>query len=166
MIFIGIDPGKSGAVAFLSDEGLAEVFLCPTIPSGKGTKRLYDVQEMVGLILGNTDGLQSFAVLEKQQAMPKQGLSSTFSIGMGFGIWRGILAALEVPSEEPHSRVWQRVICGSIAGDTKARSIQAASRLFPTIDLRISERGRKPHHGKADALCLAEYARRTYNAGK
>ena len=42
----------------------------------------------------------------------------------------------------------------------KPTSINAATRLFPTTDLRKSDRARNPHDGKCDALLIALYAKR------
>jgi len=44
--------------------------------------------------------------------------------------------------------------------DTKATSINAARRLFPEVDLRKSERSKKPDDNKVDSMLMAEYARR------
>jgi len=43
----------------------------------------------------------------------------------------------------------------------KNSSIEVAKRLFPGIDLRRTERSRKDDDGLAEALLMAEYARRT-----
>lgn len=44
--------------------------------------------------------------------------------------------------------------------NTKATSINAAQRLFPSVDFRRNERCRKIDDNKVDALLMAEYARR------
>jgi crossover junction endodeoxyribonuclease RuvC len=162
MMFIGIDPGKSGALAFLYTDGIVETHLCPTL-AGKKSKRLYDVARMVEIITirkGFTP--DAFCVLEQAQPMPGQGVTSMFSIGEGFGLWKGILAALCIPYQIVHPWTWQKVILRDIGGTGKQRAILAAGRLFPKVNLRATEKCRKPHDGIADSLLLAEYARRIY----
>ena len=44
--------------------------------------------------------------------------------------------------------------------DTKATSINAAQRLFPSVDFRRNEQCRKIDDNKVDALLMAEYGRR------
>ena len=46
--------------------------------------------------------------IEKQQAMPKQGLSSTFATGFGYGIYIGLLVASRVPYTEISPVKWKK----------------------------------------------------------
>jgi len=39
-------------------------------------------------------GPQVHVVIEESQSMPGQGVRSYFTIGLGFGVWLGILSAL------------------------------------------------------------------------
>ncbi len=161
---VGIDPGKDGFVAILLPTGEVATEATQTVPVGKtGSKRDYDIAWMVH-VLAIPD--IELVVIEKQQAMPQQGVSSTFSIGRGFGLWEGIVAALEKPHVIVHPRTWQKVMHRDVQGDnTKSRSILAASRLFPAVDLRKTPRCKKPHDGKADAMLLAWYGRHYVLAG-
>lgn len=165
MIFIGIDPGLDGAVAAISPKGEVVVSLVPII-KGEKSKRLYNLAHMRALVshIGYEPRPERrFVVLEKQQAFPGQGLSSTFSIGRGFGIWEGILAGLEIEYIVVPAQRWQKKICPGKKGESKARAIAAASRLFPGISLMISPRAKKPHTGLADAICLARYGEEFFN---
>lgn len=159
MRILGIDPGKDGFLALIPDDGPPEFAQTPTLNiSARGSKRGYDVRGMCRLI---RKMWPSYVILEKQQAMPKQGVASTFSTGYGMGLWEGIVVALDIPYVIVHPRRWQKSMHSDIQGDnTKAKSIMAAQRLFPKVDLRISTRARKPHDGKADALLLAAYGLR------
>ncbi len=154
MMVLGIDPGKDGYLAALDDGVLYATWPMPTIRTGKGNRRDYDVGKMAAIVDDLRPGL---VVLEKQQAMPGQGVASMFSTGVGFGLWLGILAALKIRYEVVHPRTWQRALCRDIAGEPKARALIAARRLFPGVDLRGSERSRKDHAGKVDALLIAYY---------
>ena len=142
--FIGIDPGKTGAVAVLGRDN--------------GELAVHDYEDPGGLALLKNCGLsgQPFAMLEKVSAMPGQGVSSSFKFGANFGEWQGILKALNIPFEFVTPQKWQKGIFDSMAkGDRKAMSLDMARRLFPSADLRL-----KKHHGRSDALLIAEYLRR------
>lgn len=106
---------------------------------------------VVGIDPGKAGAL---VALERQHAMPKQGLASTFSIGRGFGLWQGIVSALELPCLVVTASVWQRAILRAIPGEGKARAILAAEARVPALDLTPGKR-RKPHDGLADACCIA-----------
>ena len=159
-VVIGIDPGKSGAVVALDLDRLPvrswitkDEF---TVLTGK-SKRSY-VEGAMGKALSALHGSEGIvlAVLEKQQAMPKQGISSTFQTGLGFGLWRGVLGALEIPTVVIHSKTWQREICRDLPGDTKKRAILACFHQLPSLDLTPGRRT-KPFDGIADAACMALY---------
>ena len=158
-VYIGIDNGLDGAIAAIYHGTNAVVLeAMPTIKAG--SKRLYDVNAVVKTLTHLSLDIYCFAVLEKAQAMPKQGVSSMFSLGTGYGIMQGVLAALGISYQIAHPRRWQSALCGDLPGTTKERALAACKRLFPEIDLRATERARKPHKGIVDALLIAEYARR------
>jgi crossover junction endodeoxyribonuclease RuvC len=89
--------------------------------------------------------------------MPKQGVSSTFKFGVNFGIWRGILAAYQIPFQLVKPRQWQKGVIRK--ADGKMASLIAARRRWPKAELHL-----KKHHGRADALWIAEWLR-THNQG-
>jgi crossover junction endodeoxyribonuclease RuvC len=98
----------------------------------------------------------AFAVLEKVHAMPRQGVSSSFKFGDSFGTCRTLLSCARVPYELVTPQRWQKSM-GCRTGGDKRISRDAAQRLHPRI--RVT-------HWNADALLLAEYARRLHNSRK
>jgi crossover junction endodeoxyribonuclease RuvC len=155
-IYIGIDPGLSGAIAVIDEHGkVVSLNDTPTlaVKKGKGTKHVYVESAMATLLEG---GLRhdSIVILENVHAFPGQGVTSMFSLGVGVGIWRGIIAALKLPVEFVEPAVWKRAM-GIPTGSDKSVSIVHAAQLFPGADLK-----RKKDHGRADALLIAEYSRR------
>lgn len=157
MIFVGIDPGLTGAVAFLPSQ---QVYDTPTaeVKAGKKKRNVYLPQEMTRILRVRPGGDDEIVChLERQQAMPKQGVSSTFKIGQGFGLWEGILAALGIRYEIVGPQVWQKEMLGSVRGKDAARV--RAQRLFPELTEQLAP---KTKHGRSDALLIAEFARRTY----
>lgn len=158
MIYIGIDPGLNGGIAFLDDETGIVAYKTPTI----GGKE-YDIQAMKIQLTCNR-GESTIAFIENQISMPGQGLTSTLTTGKGFGIWLGLLAGLEIPYQVIGAQQWQKKLFTGVSNklDTKAKSEVVAKRLFPYADFRKSERATKAHDGLTDAACIAEFGRRIH----
>lgn len=148
--FIGIDPGVSGAVASISPGGIQFVD-CPTIKQNGKTKPNPTLMASELKRLATPD---SIIVIEAVHSMPGQGVSSMFSFGMGYGVWLGIIAALAVPVEFVTPQTWKKYY--SLGPDKEASRV-AALQLFPCQAdfLKL-----KKHHGRSEALLLAEYLRR------
>jgi crossover junction endodeoxyribonuclease RuvC len=152
MMLAAIDPGLGGALAVFDDAGaLVALADTPTLvlKVARGTRQTFDIPGMCAL-LGPHVGAGLHVVIEEAQAMPGQGVRSMFSTGYGYGLWLGILAALQVPYTPVRSVVWKKA-CG--LGKDKEQARLRAQQLFPAADLR-----RKRDHGRAEALLLAWYA--------
>lgn len=151
MYTIGIDPGLHGSVAVLDTTG-AVLALCDTptvvIRVQRGTRHAYDAPGLVALLQPYAS-LHSHVVIEESQAMPGQGSRSMFTIGLGYGLWLGILASLQLPHTTVRPQVWKRALH---LGKDKEASRLRAQQLFPGAELR-----RKKDHGRAEALLLAYY---------
>ena len=143
--FIGIDPGKYGALAAVSLDG-SVVYL-----------EAFDHDAYLDAM--NEFGDSGFAIVEHVGAMPKQGSVSMFHFGENFGWIQGALEAYRIPFELVRPAKWKKEF--SCTSD-KNTSIEVAQRMFPSVDLRRTLMCRKPHDGKAEALLMAEYARRKY----
>ena len=146
MIFLGIDPGKSGAIAAVDGVGMVV-----------GTVRLSETPADIYRWLSRMVLLfPPFGLIEKVHSMPKQGVSSTFKFGYSAGMCEGLLVAAGVPHEFITPAKWQGQMQCRTKGDKNVTK-RAAQRLWP--DEKII-------HATADALLLAECARRTYNQRK
>ena len=143
MTYVGIAPGAKGAFAML-DTGTVDV-----LP--------LDMEEFTAA-MRRLDPKQTRVVLEHVSAMPGQGVVSMFTFGTGWGRIMGVLEALRIPYELVKPQKWKKAF--SVTGD-KNSSIAVAKRLYPGIDLRRTERSHKDDDGLAEALLMAEYARRT-----
>lgn len=159
MRYVGIDPGLSGAVALIIGSRSVIFYDTPTELVKKGTtRRTYNpvaMAKILQLIVDHSNhGLH--IGIEYQQAMPKQGVSSTFSIGMGFGLWVGIVAALRVPYTIVIPRIWKKELMGGM-GKEKGASVIRLCQLYP---LAAEDLKRKKDHNRADAGMIAEYVRR------
>ena len=95
--------------------------------------------------------------IEKVSAMPKQGVSSTFSFGVNYGWLRGTLDLGEISYQEVRPQVWKKEF--GLNSD-KAKSIEVCRRLFPSVDLKRTQRCRNQDNNFAEAVLMAEFARR------
>ena len=149
MVYIGIDPGKGGALATIN--GIGDVFIYP-FDKEVYKNVLSDYQRVGGNILAK-------CCLEHVGAAPKQGVVSMFHFGENFGFIQGLLTAYDIPYELVRPQKWKREF--SITAD-KNMAIEVCKRLFPTADLKRTERCKKDCSDFAEALLLAEYARRHF----
>ena len=168
-IFAGVDPGLWGAVAALDEDGrlifaqdtpIIEVKRGKTPKGNVKTRYLYLPTAMADVLVENllrdVERPDSVIVgVENVHSMPAQGVSSTFSLGRGLGLWEGILAALRLPVEMIEPTAWKRAM-GIPAGSDKRASVELALRLFPTAPIKRTQDGR------ADAVLLAEFLRRKH----
>lgn len=156
MRILGIDPGLDGGLAILSSDGLV-IEVMPTLGEGK---RTVDASWLADFLHTNSrfyGGLHG-AYLELVGAMPGQGVTSMFSFGEGFGVLKGVLAALGIPYTLVSPRKWQGAVLGAhTKGDSKGAAAVRAAQLFPGVNFRASQRSRKPHDGMVDAALLAYY---------
>jgi len=141
--FIGIDPGKSGAIAVISS--ILGTFSIP-----------FDETEYMETIRIALDEGDVFAVVEHVGAMPKQGVSSTFAFGQNFGWILGVLSSFRVPYELVRPQKWKKHF--SCTSD-KNTSIEVARRLFPNVNLKRTPKCSKLDDGMAEALLMASYAK-------
>lgn len=151
-LYIGIDPGLTGALAVLDDTlDVVALYDTPTLTlkASRGTRQEYDLPGMVRLLQPYA-GHSAHVVIEESQAMPGQGVRSTFTTGLGFGAWLALLAALEIPYTRVRPAVWKRMFM--LRGHDKEAARLLAQQLFPSADLR-----RKKDHGRAEALLLAAH---------
>jgi Holliday junction resolvasome RuvABC endonuclease subunit len=147
MIYIGVDPGMSGAIVVLRDGRASFV---------KNSETPHDIAHFLRVWLADMDtlGIPYYALIERVNAMPKQGVSSTFKFGQSYGMLRGFLVALSIPFEEVSPVKWQTAM-GCRTGGDKNISKARAQQLFPNI---------KVTHAIADALLIAEHCRRVVGA--
>ena len=145
MIYIGVDPGKNGGFAVIADDALCGIEV-----------HLWDDEGYIAL-MKEMSKYRCIAAVEKVGAMPKQGLSSTFSFGKSAGFIEGVLAALSIPYQLIPPKEWKKLF--GLNSD-KQKSIDVCKHLYPGVSLLPNERCRKDSDGMAESLLLATYAKR------
>ena len=147
MIYIGIDPGKKGGVATISEDGV-KVYQ-------------WDDQRFIEDMRQHANWLDKcVAAVEKVGAMPGQGVTSMFSFGQSYGFILGVLAAFGIPYQLVSPATWKREF--GLLKSQKQDSVDVCKRLFPGVNLLPTERCRKESDGMAEATLTAEYARRKF----
>lgn len=142
---LGIDPGATGAIALLGVAGLVFVEDLSADPA--------QVADAFRAVKAMTLPNKTIAALEQVSAMPGQGVVSMFKFGGSYYSCRALLAYACVPCHLVTPSVWKRDL--GLTGKDKDASLEMARRLFPTADL-----SKKKHIGRAEALLIAEWARR------
>jgi crossover junction endodeoxyribonuclease RuvC len=153
---VGIDPGLSGAVAFLDGEELVEVVDMPVVRP-KGSKPRVDAGELTR-VLANWAPVE--AVVERVGPAPGAGVSSMFRFGYGAGVIEGVLAGLGVKVVLVVPAVWKPAMR---LGSDKDRARAEAQRLFPA---HAGQFVRVRDDGRAEAALLGLYGARLALAAK
>ena len=146
--YMGIDPGKSGALAVIGED--RQIWSMAPFDRAAFLRIMAEFTER-----------DIVCCLEHVAAMPGQGVTSTFSFGENFGWLQGALEAMEISYQLVRPRVWKKDFS---LNDSKQKSTEACRRLFPDVGnrLRLTETSRKDDDGLAEALLMAEYARRHF----
>jgi crossover junction endodeoxyribonuclease RuvC len=151
MIILGIDPGLSGALAFLdTNTGMIAIEDMPTVEVKRNNKLKREVSpQLTAAIIAKRHAEAAF--LEKVNAMAGQGVSSVFSFGRSSGILEGILAAYDIPTTLVTPQTWQKAMG---VRDGKDGSRARAMQLFPASAELFQ---RKKDDGRSDATLIASY---------
>jgi crossover junction endodeoxyribonuclease RuvC len=145
-LYIGIDPGASGAIAFMGDSGEVWTVTHSETP--------HDQSEALRDALKGFK--EVFCIIERVWAMPGQGVTSMFNFGKSFGISLGLLTAHQIPYEMVTPQKWQAAFnlpTKKVAGSTTNKKNvhkERAQELFPSLTIT---------HKIADALLIAKYAK-------
>lgn len=148
-LYIGIDPGMSGGLAFLSSR---KVEVLVSMPSTE--RDIWDA-----LSDAHKLGFRSYAIIERVHSMPGQGVASSFKFGSGYGGLRMALTATEIPFEAVTPRTWMKGLSISPRKKSDTPSVwknklkAKAQELFPEQKITLKT---------SDALLIAEYCRRLH----
>lgn len=150
MIIIGIDPGLTGAVSAIDGDG--QLVMCADLPVIKDNKLAWiDANELASMLIDCRQGRPAQIVVERSQAMPGQGVSSTFTTGCVLGSILAACQRIAMPLRLITARQWKTALG---LDSSKSGSIDKARLLFPTADLH-----RKKDHNRAESLLIAHWAR-------
>ena len=95
---IGIDPGKGGGLAVITDETV-KVYPCP--------RTVEDMAMLIGMCLNDVAAYRAKVFLEKVWSFPTDGRAGSFTFGENYGQWQGILASHEIEPVLVTPKMWQ-----------------------------------------------------------
>ena len=150
---LGIDPGAvSGGCAIVEfSDGIAPQLIdaidLPVI--GVKAKQRIDVLALRTWIQQHQP---EHAVIERGQAMPRQGASSGFKYGRGCGALEAAIQLLEIPMTIIEASMWKKF--HALRGGDKEAGRQRALQLFPAAHALLA---RKKDHGRGEAALIALY---------
>jgi crossover junction endodeoxyribonuclease RuvC len=149
---LGVDPGIHGGLAIVRfvDGKVPELIDAIDIPvTGLKAKERVDVLAIRTWIAAQQP---DHALIERAQAMPKQGASSGFKYGRSVGAIEAVIALCGVPLTIVEPSMWKK--CHGLRGGEKEASRQRALMLFPNAHALLA---RKKDHGRAEAALIARY---------
>src|ERR1700694_938771 len=128
-LFVGVDPGKSGAIAVLdTGGGIYSIDVMPVVV-GEDGGRVEDHLPAIARTLAGLAGIGPlFVTVEKTQPLPPMrpqkggwsrlvgGSVANFARGVGRG-WEWMLVALGIPYELVAPQTWQKAMLAGVAGD-------------------------------------------------
>lgn len=143
----GIDPGASGALAFLFSDHQSTVSVedMPLV-----NKKVCPAQLAEMLRVMKPD----VVYVEEVHAMPKQGVTSMFNFGVTFGVTKGVIQALGIRVEFVTPKQWKKHFA---LNSDKEKSRELALRLWPA---RAELFKRKKDENRAEAALIALYGLR------
>ena len=147
-MIVGVDPGKTGALALLSDTGnLIAVEDMPVV--GPIISPVLLAEIVHNWIDPFADPPYGTAVVEDVHAMPKQGVASMFSFGRSLGVAEGVLAGEGLAIQYVSPAKWKRAL--GLTND-KGASRRRAIELWPEHAKAFA---RVKDDGRAEAALIA-----------
>ncbi len=177
MNIIGIDPGKTGGIVSINDNNTIKYHFIPKIGNEVDVRKLNDIFNLY-------NPKEWKVVIENIHALFGVSSASTFALGHICGLLEGYIVSHEFSFIKVNPKLWQKEMFEGIPEkrktgkvnsktgkitkgriDTKKMAELAYMRLFPNIDLYLTEAGNKSknvHDGLVDAILLSEYGRRKF----
>jgi hypothetical protein len=172
VLYAAIDPGKTGALAFIFPSGKVESWHTPTLttrvkhPRAKTKKgnpkvsvtKVYDTRAMFDLVYRlcwyrDKKGFVIDLSIEGQQSRPTDSKGVVFAVAHGVSKWETIAELCELPYLRLWPHVWKPRYLKKQA--PKKASLELARKLFPNHDLPLAK-----DEARAEALLMADYLRR------
>jgi crossover junction endodeoxyribonuclease RuvC len=139
MIYIGVDPGKSGGVGWIDTK---------TDPMSQHAWAFSRAAEAeIAQKFSEFEYTDCYAFIEKVHSMPKQGVKSMFTFGQSYGFLRACLVCFKIPFEEVTSQKWMKGMGCMTAGDKNVTKNKACN-MYPHMGFT---------HATADAMLIATY---------
>ena len=153
-LFIGIDPGATGAICLLEPVE-QKIAFCETT--------LLFPKLVEWLLRAKNEGNLRFATVEDVHSIPGAASKSSFNFGRNLEKLHNALAMAGIPTDLVRPKVWQKTIGlrPKIPKDKIKKEVAAiATRLYPSASLYGPRGGLLD--GRSDALMIAHYCYLTH----
>jgi len=152
VVYLGIDPGKKGALAAIYNEGqTVESWHVPMVSNE------YNLRAMLQLLVKfqhlRKDGWRVETGIEEQNPRPTDSKHTAKMVGFSQGLWSMACAANSLPFQVISPRSWKPKYVAK--GATKQESILAAITIYPEVELPL-----KKDEARAEAILIADYLMR------
>ncbi len=153
-VVFGCDAGQTGGIAIFCDGEPTDVQDMPTYARKAGGEEVNcaALAEMLRVVIRLNPGAVFSACVEAVNAMPKQGVTSSFRFGESFGRLIGVLHALSIPTMMVTPVRWKKT--AGLIGTEKDVARTLAVQRWPHLQHLLKL---KKHGGRADALWIGLY---------
>jgi crossover junction endodeoxyribonuclease RuvC len=145
-LFMGIDPGLSGAWALIDSGG--RYVACGDMHNEDGRVLTRHVWAEM-LMAANSNRVK--VALERVHSMPRQGVATTFAFGAAYGCALALGNMFDEPAVLVTPNQWKKFY--GLDAD-KNKSSELARVMWATAPIKL-----KKHNGRAEALLIANYLR-------
>lgn len=147
--YVGIDPGKSGGIMVIDEDGKAEAYKCP--------EKVLDMSILFKLIIGDTAPENVSLLMERVWARPGNAVRAAFTYGVNYGQWLGIAASYEIKMYTTLPNDWIKWV-----GCPKALPVADRKRWLKTKAKKLYPELKRVTLATADAILITHYAKEEY----
>ena len=147
--YIGIDPGISGGLAVIDEEGNIKAYKCP--------RSSEEMAVLFQMIINGTPPGNIKLLMERVWARPTNAVRAAFSYGVNYGQWLGVAATHEVQMNTALPVEWIKWVgCPkALKKNIRKRWLkEKAGELYPDIN--------KLTLATSDAILITHYAKEEY----
>ena len=147
-VYVGIDPGKSGAICVIEDDFIKAI-PCPD--------NIQDMALVFAMSISVNETKKVVAYIEKVWARPTDAKRSIWKFAENYGTWKGIAGAYEISLIEVSPQKWIKYFeTPKLEKSRRKRYLRDKARsMYPNI--------KKVTLKTADAILIASYAKETHN---
>lgn len=156
MNFFGIDPGKTGAIAYIEDDHIIDQEQFEPVPTTtKGWAKNELNGDQIGAFIFRYHKAVNFAAIETFNPMTGNNRGATASLFHGSGIVEGLLLSAGIPRVRIPTAEWQRHY--NVYSKHKRESIRVAQILYPEIGKLLIKQA-----DIAEAVLVGHYANKYF----
>ena len=147
-VYVGIDPGKSGAICVIEDDFIKAI-PCPD--------NIQDMALVFAMSVSVNETKKVVAYIEKVWARPTDAKGSIWKFAENYGVWKGIAGAYEIELIEVSPQKWIKYFeTPKLEKSRRKRYLRDKARsMYPDL--------KKVTLKTADAILIASYAKETHN---